>query len=127
MAKQDNLTRTERQVMEVIYKMDEGTVNDIRDALPNSPSYSATRAVLGRLVSKKMLKYQEKGPRYVYSVAGSLKKAKQTALTTLMNTFFDGSALHTINALLGISADKLSREELEELAQSIAKAAQKEK
>lgn len=113
--------------MEVIHKIGEGTVNEIRKELTDNPSYSAIRSALGRLVSKDLLKYQEKGPRYIYSVAGGAKKAKHNALTKLVDTFFDGSHLHTINALLGISASKLSKKELVELAQAISEAAENEK
>ena len=127
MAKPDSLTRRERQVMDIIYKAGEGTVGEIRSLLPDDISYSAIRAVLGRLVSKKLLKYQEKGPRYVYSVSGGVNKAKYNALTQLVDTFFDGSPLQTINALLGISANKLTKEELNELAQAIADAGEREK
>ena len=127
MTKSDNLTRRERQVMDIIYEMGEGTVGEVIKKIPNAPSYSAIRAVLSRMVNNGMLKYHEKGPRYVYSAAVGLKKARQTALKKVIDTFFDGSPLHTINALLGISANKLSREELNKLEKAIIKAKEKEK
>ena len=118
----DKLTRRERQVMNILFEKGEGTVNDVRDKMTDPPSYSATRAVLGRLVTKGLLKYYEKGPRYVYSPVLGQKKASQSALKKVIDTFFDGSPGRTINALLGISANKLSKEELDELEKIIAKA-----
>lgn len=122
MSDRENLTRRERQIMDILYENGEGTVNDVRSKIANAPSYSAIRAVLSRLVTKGLLKYHENGPRYVYSPTLGVKKASQSALKKVIDTFFDGSHLHTINALLGISANKLSREELEELEKIIAKA-----
>jgi predicted transcriptional regulator len=95
--------------------------------LPDPPSYSAVRAVLSRLVEQGRLKYREIGPRYVYAAAEGQKRVRHAAVRKLIDTFFDGSALQAMNALLGISADKLSREELDELAKAIADAAEKNK
>jgi len=127
MSEIEKLTRRERQVMNILFEMGEGTVNEVRGKISNPPSYSAIRAVLGRLVSKGLLKYYEKGPRYVYSPALGLKKASQSALRKVIDTFFDGSTVRTVNALMGISASKLSSEELAELEQIIARAKQEGK
>lgn len=119
-----NLTRREQQVMDVIYELDEATAKEVRDRLADPPSYSAVRAVLARLVDQGHLKFREAGPRYVYSPALGRKRLRQAALRKVMDTFFEGSPLRTMNALLGISASDLSREELEELAQAVERAQQ---
>lgn len=124
MAKPHSLTRRERQILDVVYRLEEATAKEIRLELPDPPSYSAVRAVLSRLVERGDLKYRQSGPRYVYSAAESRQKLRQAALRRIIDTFFDGSPLHTINALLGISAKKLTKEELDELAKIIAEAAE---
>lgn len=118
----DTLTRRERQVMDAIYEMEEATAREVQRRLPNPPSYSAVRAVLTRLVEQGLLRYRQAGPRYVYSAAAGRKRARQAALRKVVDTFFDGSPLRTMNALLGISAGDLSKEQMDELARAIADA-----
>lgn len=126
MARPANLTRREQQVMDVIYELDEATAKEVLARLPDPPSYSAVRAVLTRLVEQGHLKYREAGPRYVYSPALGRSRLRQAALRKVVDTFFEGSPLRTMSALLGISARDLSREELEELARAVERV-QKEK
>lgn len=121
-----NLTRRESQVMDVIYALREATAREVLARLPDPPSYSAVRAVLTRLVERGHLKHRQDGPRYVYSPAAPRKRLGQAALRKVVDTFFEGSTLRTMNALLGISADRLSREELDRLARAVAEAAEKE-
>jgi predicted transcriptional regulator len=125
MPKTSSLTRREHQVMNAIHELQEATAKEIQQRLPDPPSYSAVRAVLSRLVEQGHLKYREIGPRYVYVAAVSKKKVRVAELRRLMNRFFDGSPLHTMNALLGLSAEQLSKKELDELAALIARAAEK--
>lgn len=125
MPESDRLSRRERQVMDVIYELEEATAKEVQRRLPDPPSYSAVRAVLSRLVEQGHLKYRESGPRYVYEARQSKQKLRHAALKRLMDTFFGGSPLHMINALLGISARRMSKEELDELAKTIAEAAEK--
>lgn len=125
MSQSERLTRRERQVMDVLFAMEQGTVNDVRESLPDFPSYSATRAVLNRLVDKRELNITEQGPRYVYSPAVSVSAARKTALQKVMNTFFGGSSLEAMAALLGEASDELDAEEIERLETLIAKAQRK--
>jgi BlaI family transcriptional regulator, penicillinase repressor len=121
------LTRRETQVMDAVYELEEATAKEVRERLPNAPSYSAVRAVLTRLVEQGLLKYREAGPRYVYSLAAGKGRARQAALRKLIDTFFDGSAVRTMNALIGMSARQLSDDELKQLADAIAAAREKER
>ena len=126
MVRSAGFTRREQQVMDVVHELDEATAKEVQALLPNAPSYSAVRAVLTRLVEQGHLKYREHGPRYVYSPAAGRQKLRQAALKKMVDTFFDGSPLTAVHALLGISAKDLSREELDELADAVAKARQSE-
>ena len=123
----DSLTRREHQVMEAVYELNEATAREVLERIPDPPSSSAIRAVLTRLVDQGHLKFRQDGPRYVYSAAAGRRKLRQAAVRRLVDTFFDGSPLEAMNALLGVSADKLSREELAALAKAIDAAAEKDK
>ena len=118
----EKLTRRERQVMNILFEISEGTVNEVINKMDSAPSYSAVRAVLSRLVTKGLLRYHESGPRYVYAPVIGQRQASRSALQRVIDTFFDGSPVRTVNALMGISAKNLSREELDELEEIIAKA-----
>lgn len=122
----ESLTRRERQVMDVVYELGEASAKQVREKLPNALSYSAVRAVLSRLLDRGHLKYRQIGPRYVYMAAQSKTKASQAALKRIVDMFFDGSPAHTMTALLGISAEQLTREELDELERAIAAAKESE-
>lgn len=121
----EKLTRRERQVMDIIFKIGEGSVNDVRDKLLEPLSYSAARSVLTRLVDKGELKFTEQGPRYVYSSAIKMATARKSALQKLKDTFFGGSSLQTMTAFLGENAEELSAEELTTLADMVAEAKKK--
>ncbi len=127
MAKPETLTRRERQVMDAVCELGEATGKEVQRRLPDPPSYSAVRAVLTRLVEQGHLKYRESGRRYVYAPAAGRKRVGQAALRKLVDTFFEGSPLRTMNALLGLSADELSAQELEELAKAIEQAKERSK
>ena len=122
MRKPDQLTRRERQIMELLFAMGGGTVNEVRDKLADDPSYSSIRAAMTRLVAKGELTYSEQGPRYVYAPAVQLNKARRSALKNMIDTFFGGSSLKTMTALLDESSKQLSTEELEELQKQVADA-----
>lgn len=119
---QASLSRRERQIMDIVYRLGQATAAEILHEIPDPPSYSAIRALLRILVDKQHLQHRQDGPRYVYSPTVSRHKARAGALAQVVNTFFDGSALQAVSALLGSSQGKLSRAELDELSALIAAA-----
>lgn len=122
---QTSLSRRERQIMEIVYRRGEATAAEILGDIKDPPSYSAVRALLRVLVDKKHLQHREDGPRYIYSPTVSLQKARTGALAQVVNTFFDGSALQAVSALLGSPQGKLSQAELDELSALISAARKK--
>lgn len=116
------LSRRERQIMDVIYRLGRATAAEVHDALPDRPSYSTIRALLRVLESKGHLRHVEDGPRYVYSPTVPRERARESALRQLVTTFFDGSTEAAVAALLDLSAARLSDTELNRLAGLIAQA-----
>ncbi|GAB3287127.1 BlaI/MecI/CopY family transcriptional regulator [Parahaliea aestuarii] len=110
------LSRRERQIMDLLYELGRASARDIHAALPSAPSYSAVRALLAILVDKGQVTFQQEGSRYIYAPAQPLTSARQGALRRLVKTFFGGSTHSAANALLGLGADDLADEELDELA-----------
>jgi predicted transcriptional regulator len=119
---QKNLSRRERQIMDIIYEMNEATVAHVLERIPNPPSYSAVRALLRVLEGKGHLVHRQEGPRYVYSPTLPREEARRNALKHVMKTFFDGSTEDIVAALLNISEDTLSEIDYKRLSKLIIKA-----
>ena len=110
-----DLSRRERQIMDIIYRLEKATANEVMGLLPKPPSYSAVRAMLRILEEKGHLRHIQDGPRYVYSSTVTPEKASRSALRHVMSTFFDGSPTKAMAALMDISAADMSDEELDHL------------
>ena len=117
-----NLSRRERQIMDIVYKRAQATAAEVMDNLPDPPSYSAVRAMLRLLEEKGCLKHQQDGLRYVYLPTVSREKARQSALKQMLQTFFDDSTEDAVAALLDISKSKLSKADLDRLSALIEEA-----
>ena len=117
-----NLSRRERQIMDVLYARGRATAQEVLDALPDPPSYSAVRALLRVLEDKGHVSHEHDGPRYVFAPVVAREKARRSALRRVLDTFFDGSAEQAMAALLDLQSSKLDPEELDRLAKLIAKA-----
>jgi predicted transcriptional regulator len=116
-----NLSRRERQIMEVLYRQGRATASEVLTGLADAPSYSAVRALLKVLETKGHVRHDVEGTRYVYLPTLPRHRAGLPALENVMNTFFDGSAEKAVAALLDISPE-LSNEELERLSLLIEQA-----
>ena len=114
-----DLSRRERQIMDIIYRLEKATANEVMGLLPKPPSYSAVRAMLRILEEKGHLRHIQDGPRYVYSSTVTPEKASRSALRHVMSTFFEGSAAQAMAAILDEAAGEISVEDLERLSQLI--------
>jgi predicted transcriptional regulator len=80
------------------------------------------RTQLRVLEEKGHVRHEEEGVRYVYMAAVRRHAARKSALKHLVDTFFDGSAEKAVAALLGGEATRVTSEELDRIADLIAKA-----
>ena len=119
----EHLSRRERQIMDVVFRLGKATAAQIMDGIPDAPSYSAVRAMLRILEEKGHLEHEKVGTRYLYKPTISQKKAKKTALRHVLTTFFEGSVSQAMAALIDLSED-LSEDELDSLTQLIERARQ---
>ncbi|MGJ8634893.1 MAG: BlaI/MecI/CopY family transcriptional regulator [Luteolibacter sp.] len=106
------ITRRERQVMDILFRKGNCTSEEVMAELPDPPGYSAVRALLATLEQKELVTHAKDSRRYVYSAAVPEKKAKRTALKQLMATFFDGSPEKLVASLLDPKDQKLSKAEI---------------
>ncbi len=113
-------SRRERQIMDILIEHQRYSAGDIQKALPDPPSYSAVRALLARLVEKDAVQYTQSGAKYVYSPKIEPEKAQHSAVTRLLKTFFKGSRINAVNALLDAEGEAMDTWEIEKLERRIA-------
>ena len=115
------LTRRERQIMDILFRRGRATASDVMAELPGDPTSSTVRTQLRVLEDKGHIRHEEEGLRYVYIPVLARHTARKSALRHLLDTFFDGSTEKAVAALLGGEASRLSEDELERIAQLIAR------
>lgn len=117
-----DVSRRERQIMDAVYRLGRASVGEVRSEMPDPPSYSAVRAMLGKLEAKGLLTHEQEGPRYVYLATLPASEARETALLRMVRTFFEGSAARAAAAMLELEEDELTDAELDELVARIDEA-----
>ena len=117
-----NLSRRERQIMDILYQRGKGSASEVREAMEAAPGYSAVRAMLRVLEEKGHVRHQAEGLKYVYVPVVARDKAKQSAVKHVMETFFNGSAEQIVAALLDGASTRLTREELDRMSEMIEQA-----
>ena len=117
-----DLSRRERQIMDVVYRLGKASVNDVLGRIPEPPSYSAVRALMRILEEKGHLAHEQDGPRYLYLPTVPRESARRSALSHMVRTFFGGSTEAAVAALLDESGNRLSDGELERISALIEQA-----
>jgi len=113
--KLDQLSRRERQIMDIIYRHGQAAAAEVQKELPDPPSYSAVRAMLRVLEEKGYVAHVQDGPRYLYSPTVAPDKAKRSAIENLLQTFFEGSTTQAVATLLDMSRSELDEDDLARL------------
>lgn len=116
------LSRRERQIMDAVYQLGEASCADVVRRLPDRPAYNTIRVTLGILEKKGFLTHRQDGQRYIYRPVISADKAKKSALSHVLKTFYTSSPASAILALLDMNTGKLTRADLDEIQSAIAQA-----
>ena len=119
------LTKREREIMDVLYRLGRATAAEVLAGLVGSPHYSTVRTQLRVLEEKGHVRHESDGLRYVYLPTVARHAARRAALRHLVETFFDGSAASAVTALLGRDAGRLTDEDLDRI-DAIVQSARKE-
>jgi len=119
---QRNLSRRERQIMDILYRRGRASAAEVHGAMADPPSYSAVRAKLRVLEEKGHVRHLEEALRYVYLPTVARDTARRSALRHMVATFFEGSVEEAVAALLDISAARLSETDLERIARMVEEA-----
>lgn len=117
-----HLSRRESQIMDVVFQLGEASVADVVARMPDEPGYNTVRNIMTILERKGYLRHRQEGQRYLYSPTEPEEKARGSAVSHLVNTFFHGSLPQAVQALLGTSASRLTKKELDEIASYVEQA-----
>jgi BlaI family transcriptional regulator, penicillinase repressor len=113
------LTRRERQIMDILIARSRASASEIQGAMEDPPSYSAVRATLRIMEDKGHIRHEQQGAAYIYLPRIAPERAKRSALRHMLDTFFSGSPEHLMAALLD---GKPSPAELDRIAAMIEQA-----
>jgi predicted transcriptional regulator len=118
----EKLAARERQIVETVYRLEEATAGEVRDAIDHPPSYSAVRAILSTLVQKGVIEYRNVKNKYLYRPVLPKDSAQKSMLRNLLENFFAGSPTKAVAALLDVAGSEMSDADYSELKKLIEKA-----
>lgn len=123
-AKRDpaRLGRREREILEIVFRLEEASVSEVRGQMSEPPAYDSVRTILRLLEQKGFVRHRRDGTKYIYRATQSKASASKTALSHLMTTFFADSVADTMAAAFDLRSDDLSDAELERLQNLIDQA-----
>lgn len=116
---QMQLSRRERQIMDILIEQGECSAHDVMNAMSDAPSYSAVRALIARLLDKNLVAFRTEGNKHIYCAKMEAGKAQESAIQRLLKIFFRGSRVNAVNALLNMEGERLSHREIAELERTI--------
>jgi predicted transcriptional regulator len=116
------LGRREREILEIVFRLEEASVGDVVSAMADPPAYDSVRTMLRLLERKGFVRHRRDGAKYVYRPTQSKTSVSRSALSHLMATFFENSVADTMAAVLDLKSDDLSDSELAKLQKLIDQA-----
>ena len=117
-----DLSRRERQIMDIVYRRGSATAAEVTADLPDPPTSTAVRTMLRILENKGHLTHEQDGVRYLYKAVVDRDKARESMIGHMIKTFFNGSAEQAMATLIDRAGSDLNDEELARLAGMIEKA-----
>jgi predicted transcriptional regulator len=121
-----NLSRRERQIMEILYAREQATASEVLADLPDPPSRTAVRTLLRILEEKGHVRHKVAGREFVYRPTRARARAGQSALRRVLQTFFSGSLEKAVAVHLADPSHKPAPQELDRLIELIEQARRRE-
>ena len=121
----EQLSRRERQIMDIIYGRDEAAATHVMAGMGDAPSRATVRTLLRILEAKGHLKHHKQGREFIYRPTRPRGQAGRSALGRVVRTFFGGSLERAAAAHLSDRAGRISDEELARLSELIRRAREK--
>lgn len=110
------MTEREAQIMGVVWERGRATAEEVRRELPGDPHDSTVRTLLRVLEKKGYVVREAEGRAHAYRPAVAREGAQRSAVMSLVERFFRGSAEELVMRL--IEDEQITAEQLEELKRS---------
>jgi len=121
-----SLSRRERQIMEIVYAKGEATATDVLEGMVDAPTRTAVRTFLRILEEKGHVRHVKRAREFVYRPIQQRERAGQSALQTLLKTFFDGSLEKAVASHLSDPQAAITGEERKRLTALVRQAKEKD-
>jgi predicted transcriptional regulator len=105
------LTRRERQIMEIVYQLGRATAIEVMAGLPGRPANATVRTMLNVLEEKGYLRHETEKGKYIYFPTIPLASARKSALDGVLETFFKGAEAAAVISILTKADANLTEEE----------------
>ena len=109
------LTRRQRQIMDALIVLGEGTVSQIVERIPNSPSYNTVRKILSILEELGQVVHTTSGRKFVFRPKRSTELLASHALRKVVRMFFGGSIERAVSTYFSDSKTRLTDQQVAEL------------
>ena len=114
------LTKAEEQVMQVIWKLKEGFIRDVMDAMPSpKPHQNTIATILKILVDKEFVGIKVFGRQHQYYPLVSKDAYSKATMKNLVKGYFGGSFSEAVSFM--VKENSISLEDLETLLQQLKK------
>lgn len=122
MRSEDGLSRRERQIMDTLYRLGKASAAEVRDAIPNPPSYTAVRTLLTILQEKGHVRFEQAGTKYIYEPVVPRDEMAKSVIASVVDNFFGGSVERVVATLIDREEASISQDELDRLSEMIERA-----
>ncbi|MCU7547774.1 BlaI/MecI/CopY family transcriptional regulator [Chitinophagaceae bacterium LB-8] len=114
------LTKAEEQIMQVLWKIGEGFIRDVMDAVPEpKPHQNTVATMLKILVEKEFAGIKTFGRQHQYYPLISKDAYSKASMKSLVKGYFDGSFSDAVSFM--VKEKSLSLEDLEALLKQLKK------
>lgn len=114
------LTKAEEQVMQVLWKLKEGFIRDVMEALPQpKPHQNTVATILKILVDKEFVGINVFGRQHQYYPLISKDAYSKASIKSLVKSYFGGSFSEAVSFM--VKENNISLEDLEILLQQLKK------
>lgn len=114
-----DLSRRERQIMETLYRLGRASAIEIRDAMPNPPTYTAVRTHLALLQDKGLIRHERQGAKHIYEPVIPHHEMARNVITGVLDNFFGGSVERVVATLIEPGSGSLTHDQLDRLSKMI--------
>ena len=123
----EELTKRERQIVDALYTLGEGSARDVSNAIGEPEAHDTVRVTLGLLQRRGLVRHKLDGKRHIYSPVVARAAASKSAWRRLTRTFFGGSPGRALISFLDMSGDRIADDELDELSRWVDEQTRKRK